>query len=109
MLRSALFCHRHTCGSRRGGAHPTLFWHQGALVAVNPAITLQVCVVMKDRASGKSRGFGFVTFWSAGDAQRVLECSHVVDGRRCEARARGGVMHASQLLCLTCLLAGGLG
>lgn len=64
---------------------------------------------MKDRASGKSRGFGFVTFWSAGDAQRVLECSHVVDGRRCEARARGGVMHASRLWCLTCLLAGGLG
>ena len=55
---------------------------------------------MKDRASGKSRGFGFVTFWSAGDAQRVLECSHVVDGRRCEARARGGVMRASQLWCL---------
>ena len=43
---------------------------------------------MKDRASGKSRGFGFVTFWNAADAQRVLECAHIVDGRRCEARAR---------------------
>ena len=39
---------------------------------------------MKDRASGKSRGFGFVTYWSAADAQRVLEGNHVVDGRRCE-------------------------
>ena len=44
---------------------------------------------MKDRASGKSRGFGFVTFWNAADAQRVLECAHIVDGRRCEARAPG--------------------
>ena len=48
---------------------------------------------MKDRASGKSRGFGFVTYWSAADAQRVLEGNHVVDGRRCEVRNR-----ASQLL-----------
>lgn len=46
------------------------------------------CVVMKDRASGKSRGFGFVTYWSAADAQRVLEGNHVVDGRRCEVRGR---------------------
>ncbi|KAK9827371.1 hypothetical protein WJX81_002984 [Elliptochloris bilobata] len=54
---------------------------------------LQECVVMKDRATGKSRGFGFVTFWNAADAQRVLEGSHVVDGRRCEpkmALPRGG-------------------
>ena len=43
---------------------------------------------MKDRASGKSRGFGFVTYWSAADAQRVLEGNHVVDGRRCEVRGR---------------------
>ena len=43
---------------------------------------------MKDRASGKSRGFGFVTYWSAADAQRVLEGNHVVDGRRCEVPSR---------------------
>ena len=48
---------------------------------------------MRDRYSGKSRGFGFVTFYTVGDAQRVAGAEHVVDGRRCDAKLalpRGG-------------------
>lgn len=48
---------------------------------------------MRDRYSGKSRGFGFVTFFNAEDAQRVASAEHVVDGRRCDAKLalpRGG-------------------
>lgn len=48
---------------------------------------------MRDRYSGKSRGFGFVTFFNANDAQRVAAAEHVVDGRRCDAKLalpRGG-------------------
>lgn len=39
-------------------------------------------VIMKDRYSGKSRGFGFVTFMYPADAQRVVGTEHQVDGRR---------------------------
>ena len=39
---------------------------------------------MKDRSTGKSRGFGFVTFYRAGDAACAANQEHVVDGRRCE-------------------------
>ena len=41
---------------------------------------------MRDRYSGKSRGFGFVTFQTAADAQRVAALDHIVDGRRCDAK-----------------------
>ena len=37
---------------------------------------------MRDRYSGKSRGFGFVTFMASQDAQHVASMDHVVDGRR---------------------------
>ena len=39
---------------------------------------------MKDRTTGKSRGFGFVTFQQASDAARAGNKEHMVDGRRCE-------------------------
>lgn len=39
---------------------------------------------MKDRSTGKSRGFGFVTFFRAADASCAADQEHVVDGRRCE-------------------------
>lgn len=42
--------------------------------------------IMKDRMSGKSRGFGFVTFVEAGSAARALAVEHTIDGRRCEAK-----------------------
>lgn len=54
---------------------------------------LEEAVIMKDRSTGKSRGFGFVTFLHHSDAQQVAVSDHQVDGRRCEAKfalPRGG-------------------
>jgi RNA recognition motif-containing protein len=42
--------------------------------------------IMKDRLSGKSRGFGFVTFVDPAAAARALQMEHTIDGRRCEAK-----------------------
>lgn len=47
---------------------------------------VEAAEVMKDRFSGKSRGFGFVTFVDPASAQRALTMDHTVDGRRCEAK-----------------------
>ena len=47
---------------------------------------LEEAVILKDRATGKSRGFGFVTFLHHNDAQHVALTDHQVDGRRCEAK-----------------------
>ncbi|KAK9815318.1 hypothetical protein WJX72_001599 [[Myrmecia] bisecta] len=50
-------------------------------------------MIMKDRYTGKSRGFGFVTYTYPDDAHRVMATEHHVDGRRCEAKLalpRGG-------------------
>ena len=41
---------------------------------------------MRERYTGKSRGFGFVTFASVTDAQRAITAEHIIDGRRCEAK-----------------------
>jgi RNA-binding protein Musashi len=41
---------------------------------------------MKDRNTGKSRGFGFVVYYDPADAARAVEQEHIVDGRRCEAK-----------------------
>jgi RNA recognition motif. (a.k.a. RRM, RBD, or RNP domain) len=41
---------------------------------------LQEAMIMKDRYTGKSRGFGFVTFASADDAVHVVAAEHHVDG-----------------------------
>lgn len=54
---------------------------------------LEEAVIMRDRATGKSRGFGFVTYLHEADAQQVAMTAHQVDGRRCEAKfalPRGG-------------------
>lgn len=54
---------------------------------------LEEAVIMKDRYTGKSRGFGFVSFKYAADASRVMASEHQIDGRRCEAKLalpRGG-------------------
>ncbi|GFR45925.1 hypothetical protein Agub_g7384 [Astrephomene gubernaculifera] len=47
---------------------------------------LEGAEVMKDRYTGKSRGFGFVTFLDANSATRALTVEHTIDGRRCEAK-----------------------
>ncbi|GFH07849.1 RNA-binding protein Musashi 1 [Haematococcus lacustris] len=47
---------------------------------------LEIAEIMKDRYTGKSRGFGFVTFCDSGCAQRALAAEHTIDGRRCEAK-----------------------
>ena len=44
------------------------------------------CVVMKDRATGLPRGFGFVTYASQMIADRVVHHRHVVDGKEVEAK-----------------------
>ncbi|ONM34608.1 RNA-binding (RRM/RBD/RNP motifs) family protein [Zea mays] len=47
---------------------------------------LDDCVVMKERSSGRSRGFGYVTFASADDAKNVLDCEHVLGSRTLEVK-----------------------
>jgi RNA-binding protein Musashi len=47
---------------------------------------LESAEVMKDRYSGKSRGFGFVTFVDPKSAQRALSAEHTIDGRQCQAK-----------------------
>lgn len=47
---------------------------------------VEEAMVMRDHATGKSRGFGFVTFKTSNDAARIAGGEYVVDGRRCEAK-----------------------
>lgn len=43
--------------------------------------------MLKDRYTGKSRGFGFVCFMDASAAFLALQAGeHTIDGRRCEAK-----------------------
>ncbi|XP_050212766.1 heterogeneous nuclear ribonucleoprotein 1-like [Mercurialis annua] len=43
-------------------------------------------VIMKDRATGRARGFGFVVFADPAVAERVLMEKHLIDGRHVEAK-----------------------
>ena len=46
------------------------------------------CVVMKNQQTGKSRGFGFVTFQDPSCVQTVLSNRpHVLDGRQVSSQA----------------------
>eukprot|EP00262_Sarcandra_glabra_P000602 TRINITY_DN1071_c1_g2_i1.p1 TRINITY_DN1071_c1_g2~~TRINITY_DN1071_c1_g2_i1.p1 ORF type:complete len:472 (-),score=70.18 TRINITY_DN1071_c1_g2_i1:366-1781(-) len=43
-------------------------------------------VIMKDRTTGRARGFGFVVFADPGVAERVVMDKHIIDGRTVEAK-----------------------
>ncbi|KAF3637987.1 Heterogeneous nuclear ribonucleoprotein 1 [Capsicum annuum] len=43
-------------------------------------------VIMKDRTTGRARGFGFVVFADASVAEKVVKEKHVIDGRTVEAK-----------------------
>ncbi|XP_011004496.1 PREDICTED: heterogeneous nuclear ribonucleoprotein 1-like [Populus euphratica] len=43
-------------------------------------------VIMKDRATGRARGFGFVVFADPAVAERVVMEKHLIDGRNVEAK-----------------------
>jgi len=43
-------------------------------------------MVMKDRSTGRSRGFGFVIFSDSAVAERVVQLKHTIDGRTVEAK-----------------------
>lgn len=47
---------------------------------------LEDCIVMKERNSGRSRGFGYVTFLSAEDAKHVLTIEHYLGNRLLEVK-----------------------
>eukprot|EP00741_Cyanophora_paradoxa_P016365 tig00020912_g15800.t2 len=44
------------------------------------------CVIMKDKATGHPRGFGFVTYSDPSVVDTVLNDKHVLDGRQIEAK-----------------------
>lgn len=43
--------------------------------------SIKECIIMKDPMSGKSRGFGFVTFSNPKTLDRVLKQDHNIDGK----------------------------
>ncbi|KAI8029207.1 Heterogeneous nuclear ribonucleoprotein 1 [Camellia lanceoleosa] len=47
---------------------------------------LEDCIVMKERSSGRSRGFGYVTFASVEDAKNALSSEHVIGNRMLEVK-----------------------
>ncbi|CAL5326244.1 hypothetical protein ACSBR2_024959 [Camellia fascicularis] len=47
---------------------------------------LEDCIVMKERSSGRSRGFGYVTFASVDDAKNALSSEHFLGNRILEVK-----------------------
>ncbi|KAH1223769.1 Heterogeneous nuclear ribonucleoprotein 1 [Glycine soja] len=47
---------------------------------------LEDCIVMKERSTGRSRGFGYVTFASVDDAKEVLSSEHIIGNRTLEVK-----------------------
>ena len=44
------------------------------------------CMIMKDMTTGRSRGFGFLTFKDPASIDKVLETDHYIDGKKVCAR-----------------------
>ena len=47
---------------------------------------LEDCIVMKERSTGRSRSFGYVTFASVDDAKNALSSEHVLGNRMLEVK-----------------------
>ncbi|GLJ49608.1 hypothetical protein SUGI_1052480 [Cryptomeria japonica] len=47
---------------------------------------LEDVIVMRDRSTGRSRGFGYATFASVEDAKKALDSDHVLNGRTLEVK-----------------------
>lgn len=47
---------------------------------------LDDCIVMKDRITGQSRGFGYVTFSTAEDARKAATSQHILNGRSLDVK-----------------------
>ncbi|KAF3793906.1 Heterogeneous nuclear ribonucleoprotein 27C [Nymphaea thermarum] len=47
---------------------------------------IEDAIVMKERSTGRSRGFGYVTFASEEDAKNALESEHILGGRVLEVK-----------------------
>lgn len=47
---------------------------------------LEDCIVMKDRGTGQSRGFGYVTFMTVEDARKATAAQHVLNGRTLDVK-----------------------
>jgi RNA-binding protein Musashi len=47
---------------------------------------LEDCIVMKERSTGRSRGFGYVTFVSVEDAKNALSSEHFLGNRMLEVK-----------------------
>jgi RNA-binding protein Musashi len=47
---------------------------------------LEDCIVMKERSSGRSRGFGYATFASVEDAKKALSSEHFLGNRALEVK-----------------------
>lgn len=56
-------------------------------------------VVMRDRATMRPRGFGFVTFKDKAVADRVVQDIHVIDGRQVRQQAGPGLAGVVRPVC----------